>query len=372
MKKLLVISLIVVAIINFGGSALAFDVFTPGGESYVSQEDITYAETIFDQIKWDVSKAKTEKIITLTLPKVTKNYMWGVQKDNGEYIGIWLHWEGVYSGFGGENVVLNVTNPDGMGIYLSFFNYTNGKGIAQETFIYYPDSGVNYIPPEDRRAASADDNGNVTGYIDVWNNPAESWDAVITFPHKYMMFSDLDSSYWAYKVIYELTAAGYIKGYPDGTFRPNGNITRAEFAAIMSNLLKNKYPAGSKYDTSGMFPDFMAKHWAYEITNQLLGYMSREEATRIFGSKFLPDKKITREEVVAVIHAVLKNHSDFNNTVPKQVVFKDMTKARFADGIVFGVGQGFIKGYPDGTFKPQGNITRAEIAAILVLVNKAL
>ena len=48
----------------------------------------------------------------------------------------------------------------------------------------------------------------------------------------------MPSSYWAYSEITALSTAGYVYGYPDGTFKPGNTITRAEFVSIMDKVLK--------------------------------------------------------------------------------------------------------------------------------------
>ncbi len=181
-------------------------------------------------------------------------------------------------------------------------------------------------------------------------------------------FSDLKSGHWAYDVVYELTEMGYIKGYPDGTFKPGRNITRAEFAAIMSQLISDLYPDGASHDNSVILQDLKSSHWAYNSAKQLLSHIPREDAVKIFGRTFSADRKITREEVVAVIHAIIKQHADFSDVDLSKYSFSDLSKSRFPDSIRLCAQQGLIAGYPDGSFKPTGNITRAEIAAILVKV----
>lgn len=181
-------------------------------------------------------------------------------------------------------------------------------------------------------------------------------------------FSDLKTTHWAYSVIGEMKELKYINGYPDGSFKPDNNITRAEFGAIINKLVLDIFPAGGKFDNSAILKDMKSSHWAYNAAREMLSHMSREDATKIFGTGFSPDKKITREEVVAVIHSILKQHADFSGLDLEKGNFTDLNQARFAESINFSVAMGIIKGYPDGTFKPKANITRAEISAILLRV----
>jgi len=181
-------------------------------------------------------------------------------------------------------------------------------------------------------------------------------------------FKDLTSSHWANEEINKLKQLGYINGYPDGTFKPENNITRAEFAAIMSRMAGDLYPEGDMYDNSRILADMNQGHWAYGAAKEMLSHMTGQDAQNIFGAGFSPEKKITREEVVAIIHAIIKQHTDFSGIKITDSGFSDISSARFTQSINLCVQQGIINGYPDGTFKPARNITRAEITAILIRV----
>ncbi len=181
-------------------------------------------------------------------------------------------------------------------------------------------------------------------------------------------FSDLADSHWAFGEINRLQQLGYINGYPDGTFKPESNITRAEFAAIMSRIAADIYPEGKIYDNSRVLVNMNKGHWAYVEANDMLSHMTGQDVQEIFGTDFSPEKKITREEVVAIIYAIIKQHNDFSGVDYSGSRFSDISSARFPESIGVCVQQGIINGYPDGTFKPARNITRAEITAILIRV----
>ena len=94
-----------------------------------------------------------------------------------------------------------------------------------------------------------------------------------------------------------MTAMGFMEGYPDGTFRGDSTITRAELAAVLARLSRTEYDASNQ----SSFTDIEG-HWAEEaIThieqfNWIVGY---EDGT------FRPDEPITRAEVVTMINRVL-------------------------------------------------------------------
>jgi len=109
-------------------------------------------------------------------------------------------------------------------------------------------------------------------------------------------FSDVQGGEgWYYRAVSYLANRGAILGYPDGTFRPNQPITRAEFTTLMTN-----FKQADKSGASSVFPDLAPGHWAYSF--------------------------------------IMTAH-----------------------------GEGWVVGYPDGTFRPYGNLTRAE--AVIVINN---
>lgn len=141
----------------------------------------------------------------------------------------------------------------------------------------------------------------------------------------------------------------YMSGYPDGTFMPNGNMTRAEAAAILTRLLN--LPVA---DINA--PNFTdtPSGWYNAYINAIVkaGYMSGYP-----DGSFKPNAKITRAEFAQLI----KNIGNENTTVAP---FEDIKGHWAEDAINKAFGNGYITGYPDGTFKPDGNITRAEATVI--------
>lgn len=372
MKKNLVFATLIVMMLAFTGNAMA--IYVVPGDTLPTQEDIAVAEKALTSLQWDYSKYKTENKIFLKMPKVEDKYSYIVKKDTGKYVGLGLYRKQVYDGHGEDLLELTASNPKGIGIYIMFVNNESTRVISDETYIYYPNQTVFYIPPDDRISASIDENYNINQYYNNELKQISKIDSRVTeqFKTKYPIFTDFDGSYWAYKVIYELSSRGYIKGYPDGTFNPDNNIKRAEFSAMMGNLLKDRYPDGSVSNNEGLFTDYTHSHWAYSISNTMFGYMTRDNAFGVFGNTFSPEQKITRGEVVAAIHAILKNNPKFTDYLPRNISFADINKSKFNDSMAFCASQGFIAGYPDGTFRPDNEITRAEIAAVLVRIIKSL
>lgn len=117
------------------------------------------------------------------------------------------------------------------------------------------------------------------------------------------IFPDVEKERWSADEIEKMTAEKIIMGYPDGTFMPSGNLTRAEFAALIYRFAEIKEESGEKE-----LSDLVATHWAYDEIKALCdkGLMSGYE-----DGSFRPDNHITRAEVMTVINKILgRNPSD--------------------------------------------------------------
>lgn len=152
----------------------------------------------------------------------------------------------------------------------------------------------------------------------------------------------------------------YISGYPDGTVRPEANITRAEVAMIFYRLLNDD--VRDTYRTSFIkFTDMTNQAWYTEAVATLanLGILTGYE-----DDTFRPNSNITRAEF-AVICAKFDELADSSENN-----FSDVTSAHWAyNAIISATEKGWIAGYPDGTFRPENRITRAEAVS---LINRVL
>ncbi|MDK7376783.1 S-layer homology domain-containing protein [Peptoniphilus harei] len=143
----------------------------------------------------------------------------------------------------------------------------------------------------------------------------------------------------------------YIFGYPDDTIRPDGDMTRAEAIAVVARLQKLDLSDKS----SKIYKDTKADMWYNGAINAAYreGYLLEKE-----GENIRPNDKITRAELAELISHIDKK----NNTVAP---FEDVKGHKFEAAINQAYGNERIKGYPDGTFKPDNTITRAEVATML-------
>lgn len=140
----------------------------------------------------------------------------------------------------------------------------------------------------------------------------------------------------------------FIAGYPDGLFRPDNSVTRAE-AAQMLWVLENATASNLKAD----FKD--AKDSWY---NQALNYTISKGMLLAKDGNIRPDVPMTRGEFVRMLYPLLADKSGG----PR---FNDIAGHEFEAAILRASANGIIKGYPDGSFKPDGKVTRAETVTML-------
>lgn len=169
------------------------------------------------------------------------------------------------------------------------------------------------------------------------------------------VYADVKSGHWAYDSISSLNEKKLISGYPDGKFMPDSTITRAEAASIMARALdlkKTKNPT---------FTDVPSSHFAFDAIAAVAehGIITGREK-----NKFSPEGKLTRAEMASILTRAY--HLSGSGTLP----FKDVPSTHWAyDAIQVLYANKLAGGYPDNTFKPNNQITRAEFASLL---NKVL
>ena len=149
----------------------------------------------------------------------------------------------------------------------------------------------------------------------------------------------------------------YIKGFEDGTFKPNNTVTRAEIAAMIARNLG--YDDTQKV-VSTFFSDIQVTHWAagvIEFTKQQ-GLMKGDNL-----GKFNPNSGITRAEM-AVIVARYKQLTLLTD-VESTKAFPDIAGHWAMKDIAANKQAGIISGYQDGTFRPNGNLSRAEAVKVI-------
>ena len=151
----------------------------------------------------------------------------------------------------------------------------------------------------------------------------------------------------------EVKAIAYIKGYPDGTFKPQANVTRAEAAQMFATLLNG----GTNFGTSGAtkFSD-ASDDWYSKAVNYVVG---KGLISGYPNGTFKPNESITRAEFAQMISGYIKNEKAGSSD------FQDVKDHWAKDAIDKLYGNKNVTGYPDGSFKPNAKITRAEAVTIL-------
>ena len=146
----------------------------------------------------------------------------------------------------------------------------------------------------------------------------------------------------------------YLMGYPDGTVRPGGSITRAEATTIFFRLLTEE-SRSQFWATENHYSDVSAGRWY----NNAVSTMTRAGIVNGYpDGTFRPNAPITRAEMAKIIALFAK---------------LDKSTDRFPDAaghwaeayIRLAAGNGWIEGYPDGTFRPNQSITRAETVTMI-------
>ena len=163
-------------------------------------------------------------------------------------------------------------------------------------------------------------------------------------------FSDLSPDSWAYSYIMDLGRRGIINGFPDGTYRPQASVTRAQFARLVVALLE------TPTETEAIFDDVPENSWSnpYITAAVRRGILFPSEYGRILGA----NEAITREEAaVWMVRALGIGLIDGS-----ALDFVDRDAITFQDEIATAVEIGLIVGLPDNRFGPEGSTTRAQAA----------
>jgi hypothetical protein len=158
-----------------------------------------------------------------------------------------------------------------------------------------------------------------------------------------------------------LVSLGCISGYPDGTFKPDNQITRAEFCAIMDKALNlTTYP-----QQTPTFTDVNTGAW-YDQAVETAVYAGIAKG---YGDgAFRPNAPISRQEMACILVQALGKSQLADASAKTATKFVDDSQiAWWSRGYVtVALQQGIAGGYPDGSFEPESETTRAEACAMVV------
>ncbi|MBH0228824.1 S-layer homology domain-containing protein [Halobacillus yeomjeoni] len=167
-------------------------------------------------------------------------------------------------------------------------------------------------------------------------------------------YPDLGQVEWAKEEILYLSKQGIISGYPDGTFKPNVEVTRGQVALM---VVRDLYPNATPQQSNPFKDVSKGKYY----TNAVRVAYEKGIINGYPDQIFKPNAYITRAEVAVIVDRAYSLNREGNPSG-----FPDGNKFPWAkDSILDLNSKGIINGYPDGTFKPGNDITRAAFAKVL-------
>lgn len=328
---------------------------TPIGDIYV-RYDVLHIKQLPDGT-YDLANAEVEHLSAkkdTTVTAVIKDYRAthhvNVNRTLSKLTGTAIQ---PYKGVDGKPVYTILSVYYDLDFHTLTFDTMGGSKIAPETVRH----GLTVAKPKDPV------NG---GYI------FDGWYTDKTFRHRYDFSTPLTEDITIYAKWFLIVLPGvtvkkntpklntadhfaYVQGYPDGTVKPAGNITRAETAAILFRLMDDA-SRKTYYSTKSGFRDVASGSWynTYVATLNNAGVITDSS-----NGYFRPNEAITRAELAAML-------AKFSETTGAANYFNDVS-ARYwaANAIAICAKLGWINGYPDGSFRPDRNVTRAELMAMI-------
>lgn len=186
-------------------------------------------------------------------------------------------------------------------------------------------------------------------------------------PSMAFQFPDVSENHWASSQIDELSDKGVIVGYPDGTFKPDDNVTRAEFASMAIRALGQEHASVAQPVN---FTDIDSEYWAYDSIQKAL-YFELISCPQE-GDVFRPDDTVTREESMTVAVNALTTEQ-ISEAKAKEVLSKYADAASIPQSFLIPAGKAEILDMivvmpaddKKASLEPTRPATRAEVAAIL-------
>lgn len=328
---------------------------TPIGDIYV-RYDVLHIKQLPDGT-YDLANAEVEHLSAkkdTTVTAVIKDYRAthhvNVNRTLSKLTGTAIQ---PYRGVDGKPVYTILSVYYDLDFHTLTFDTMGGSKIAPETVRH----GLTVAKPKDPVSG---------GYI------FDGWYTDKTFRHRYDFSTPLTEDITIYAKWFLIVLPGvtvkkntpklntadhfaYVQGYPDGTVKPAGNITRAETAAILFRLMDDA-SRKTYYSTKSGFRDVASGSWynTYVATLNNAGVITDSS-----NGYFRPNEAITRAELAAML-------AKFSETTGAANYFNDVSaKYWAANAIAICAKLGWITGYPDGTFRPDKNVTRAELMAMI-------
>lgn len=174
-----------------------------------------------------------------------------------------------------------------------------------------------------------------------------------------IFFSDVAEGFWAKTFIDRAVSLGYINGYPDGTFRPQASVTRAEFVTMIARSM------GAEPSTVGSDNEFVDQDKIGQWAQPYIYYALGEGWINGFeDGSFRPEQPVTRAEMTVIASRMLNLRTDFI----EEPSFKDTSSipSWAKSHIVTATQNGLIKGQSGNMFSPRKSTTRAEAVTIML------
>ncbi|MDD3653678.1 MAG: S-layer homology domain-containing protein [Desulfotomaculaceae bacterium] len=170
--------------------------------------------------------------------------------------------------------------------------------------------------------------------------------------------------HWAVQTVQQLVSKGIISGYEDNTFRPENLITRAECSVILARALSLTDTANenlSQFSDGAAIPSWAGSEVAAVVEADLLKGYQEADGTK----SFMPGKQVSRAELAVILSRVVEQKLGAQTT--NAPAFTDLSQIPdwALDGVGVAAARGLVNGYPDGTFLPNKEVTRAEAATMI-------
>ena len=175
-------------------------------------------------------------------------------------------------------------------------------------------------------------------------------------------FPDVPENHWAWQFVEAIFSAGLTSGFPDGTYRPDNPVTRAEMAVFIKKGIHGSTYTPPTPDGSHPFSD-IAGHWAEAWIEDLFD----EGFTSGFpDGTYRPDNQVTRAEMAVFLKKAIHGSAYASPAPDGSHPFGDIA-GHWAEAWIEDLfDEGITSGFPDGTYRPENTATRAEMAVFLV------
>ena len=182
-------------------------------------------------------------------------------------------------------------------------------------------------------------------------------------------FNDLEGYGWARGAIDGLAGADILRGVAPGRFDPEGDVTRAQFATLLDRLFHLPGPSQPT-----VFSDVPQGHWAYQAVEAASPFLSGTKS-----GAFAPDAAVSRQDVAAAVVGILaaEQRLTVSDASHAQAVLAGVPDAGGIAAdlqrlVATAIQHGIMNGFPDGSFQPAGQLTRAQVAVLLDRVEQGL